>query len=55
MVAIYLGHLLLEAIVVGGAIYVWPDNEETVELVGRAVLKSKRTTGATELRLVATR
>ena len=52
VIAIYVGHLLLELIVVGGAVYVWPDSEETVDPVPRPLLKSKRTMGHAELRLV---
>ena len=54
VIAIYVSHLILEAIVIGGAVYVWPDSEEAVE-PARPVLTFKRTTGAAELRLVAAR
>ena len=52
MIAIYVGHLLLEVLVVGGAVYIWPEREKAVELAHRPHLNSKRTTGTTELRLV---
>jgi len=58
--AIYVGHLLLEAIVVGGTIYGWPDSEEAEELARRPLLYSQRTIDNVKtmdnvkLRLVAT-
>jgi len=54
VVAIYVGHLILEAIVVAGAVYVWPDSEDSVEPVRRPPLKFKRAAGPIKLRLVAT-
>lgn len=54
VVAIYVGHLLLEAVVVGGALYVWPEGEEAEEPTRRPSLFARRKTDKVELRLVAT-
>ena len=60
LAAIYVGHLLLEVIIVGGTIYVWPDDEEAEEMARRPLLYSQRTIDNVKtmdnvkLRLVAT-
>lgn len=55
VVAIYVGHLLLEAVIVGGAVYSWPESEDAAEPGSRPQFEARQTPGAARLRLVASR